>query len=120
MQLLSTLNSLDNVADGSTRKLLKTATSSGSGNAVTAVNISGDTLTYTKGESFTKASILPNDAGEIKTKYRIAQKGYTGGNTTYWYYPICTLPADKPLLTFAQSIGLILYPTILSNTRLAC
>ena len=95
MQLLSTLNSLDNVADGSTRKLLKTATSSGSGNAVTAVSISGDTLTYTKGESFTKASILPNDAGEIKTKYRIAQKGNTGGNTTYWYYPICTLPADN-------------------------
>ena len=52
MQLLSTLNSLDNVADGSTRKLLTTATSSGSGNAVTAVSISGDTLTYTKGSSF--------------------------------------------------------------------
>lgn len=52
MQLLSTLNSLDNVADGSTRKLLKTATSSGSGNAVTAVSISGDTLTYTLGSSF--------------------------------------------------------------------
>ena len=52
MQLLSTLNSLDNVADGSTRKLLKTATSSGSGNAVTAVSISGDTLTYTKGSTF--------------------------------------------------------------------
>ena len=95
MQLLSTLNSLDNVADGSTRKLLTTATSSGSGNAVTAVSISGDTLTYTKGESFTKASILPNDAGEIKTKYRIAQKGYTGGSSIYWYYPICVLPADN-------------------------
>lgn len=52
MQLLSTLNSLDNVADGSTRKLLTTATSSGSGNAVTAVSISGDTLTYTKGSTF--------------------------------------------------------------------
>ena len=95
MQLLSTLNSLDNVADGSTRKLLKTATSSGSGNAVTAVSISGDTLTYTKGETFTKASVIPNDAGEIKTRYRIAQKGYTGSNTTYWYYPICVLPADN-------------------------
>lgn len=95
MQLLSKLNSLDNVADGSTRKLLTTATSSGSGNAVTAVSISGDTLTYTKGETFTKASVIPNDAGEIKTKYRIAQKGYTGGNTTYWYYPICTLPIDN-------------------------
>ncbi|MEE3417743.1 MAG: hypothetical protein VZQ62_00220 [Methanosphaera sp.] len=52
MQLLSKLNSLDNVADGSTRKLLTTATSSGSGNAVTAVSISGDTLTYTKGSTF--------------------------------------------------------------------
>lgn len=52
MQLLSSLTSLDNVADGSTRKLLKTATSSGSGNAVTAVSISGDTLTYTLGSSF--------------------------------------------------------------------
>lgn len=95
MQLLSTLNSLDNVADGSTRKLLTTATSSGSGNAVTAVSISGDTLTYTKGETFTKASVIPNDAGEIKTRYRIAQKGYTGSNTTYWYYPICVLPTDN-------------------------
>lgn len=56
MQLLSTLNSLDNVADGSTRKLLKTATSSGSGNAVTAVSISGDKLTYTKGATFLETS----------------------------------------------------------------
>ncbi len=95
MQLLSTLNSLDNVADGSTRKLLKTATSSGSGNAVTAVSISGDTLTYTKGTNFTLASVLPNDAGEIKTRYRVSQKGYTGSASTYWYYPICTLPADN-------------------------
>lgn len=56
MQLLSTLNSLDNVADGSTRKLLTTATSSGSGNAVTAVSISGDTLNYTLGETFALAN----------------------------------------------------------------
>ena len=26
----------------------------------------------------TSASVLPNDSGEIKTKYRCAQKGYTG------------------------------------------
>ena len=32
----------------------------------------------------------------------------------------CTLPADSPLFTFFQSTGLILYPTILSNTLLAC
>lgn len=54
MKLLSTLSNLDNVADGSSRKILKTATSSGSGNAVTAVSISGDTLTYTKGLNFLK------------------------------------------------------------------
>lgn len=93
MQLLSTLSSLDNVADGSTRKLLKTATSSGSGNAVTAVSISGDTLTYTKGQNFTLASVLPNDAGEIKTRLRVNKKGNSDSAT--WYYPICTLPADN-------------------------
>ena len=32
----------------------------------------------------------------------------------------CTLPADNPLFTFAQSRGLIEYPTIRSNTLLAC
>ena len=31
-----------------------------------------------------------------------------------------TLPADNPFLTFFHNTGLILYPTILSNTRLAC
>ena len=32
----------------------------------------------------------------------------------------CTRPADSPLFTFFQSTGLILYPTILSKTLLAC
>ena len=32
----------------------------------------------------------------------------------------CTLPADNPLFTFFHKTGLILYPTILSNTLLAC
>ena len=32
----------------------------------------------------------------------------------------CTLPADSPLFTFFHSSGLILYPTILSSTLLAC
>ena len=32
----------------------------------------------------------------------------------------CTLPADNPRFTFFQRTGLILYPTILSRTRLAC
>lgn len=66
MQLLSKLDSLDNVADGSTRKLLKTATSSGSGNAVTAVSISGDTLTYTKGSSFALSNHTHDEATTSK------------------------------------------------------
>lgn len=62
MQLLSKLNSLDNVADGSTRKLLKTATSSGSGSAVTAITISGDTLTYEK-KPLTELILSSNGSG---------------------------------------------------------
>lgn len=40
----------------------------------------------------TLTSVMPNDAGEVKTKYRIAQKGYAG--TATWYYKICDLPAN--------------------------
>ena len=49
MKLLSTLDSLDNVQDGSTRKLITKTESSGAGNVVTSVSVSGDTITYTKG-----------------------------------------------------------------------
>ena len=35
----------------------------------------------------------PN-GGELKTKYRIAKKDYTGGASTYWYYEICKLPKN--------------------------
>lgn len=52
MKVLSKLDSLDNIQDGNTRKLITKATSSGSGNAVTAVSVSGDTITYTKGSTF--------------------------------------------------------------------
>ena len=31
----------------------------------------------------TRTSVMPNDNGEIKTKYRIAKKDYTGGVSTY-------------------------------------
>ena len=72
MQLLSTLNSLDNVADGSTRKLLTTATSSGSGNAVTAVSISGDTLTYTKGSTFSLSNHTHDNATISKAGFMSA------------------------------------------------
>ena len=49
MKLLTELDSLDNVKDGETRKLVTKATSSGSGNVVSSVSVSGDTVTYTKG-----------------------------------------------------------------------
>lgn len=31
----------------------------------------------------TRTTVIPNDNGEIKTKYRIAKKDYTGGASTY-------------------------------------
>lgn len=41
----------------------------------------------------TNTSVLPNDGGEIKTKFRMAQKGHTDTNT--WYYPIFKFPANN-------------------------
>ena len=43
--------------------------------------------------SKTNTSVLPNDGGEIKTKFRMSQKGYTNG--AIWYYPLCKLPKDN-------------------------
>lgn len=42
----------------------------------------------------TSASVLPNDAGEIKTKFRISNKGNTGSGKPSWYYPLVKLPKD--------------------------
>ena len=81
MKVLSKLNSLDNIQDGNTRKLITKTTSSGNGNAVTAVSVSGDTITYTKGSEFalssavqTKTSDLTNDSNFI------TNTGDTSGN----------------------------------------
>lgn len=41
----------------------------------------------------TEISVLPNDTGEIKTKFRISKKGSNG--TTIWYYPLLKLPANN-------------------------
>ena len=41
----------------------------------------------------TATSVLPNNNGEVKTKFRMAQKGYTNGAT--WYYKICDLPVNN-------------------------
>ena len=43
----------------------------------------------------TSIDVLPNDNGEIKTKFRITKRGYTGGNTTFWYFPLVKLPIDN-------------------------
>ena len=48
MKILSKMDSLDNVQDGATRKLITKTTSSGTGNVVSSVSVSGDTITYTK------------------------------------------------------------------------
>ena len=49
MKVLSKLNSLDNVNDGDTRKLITKTSESGTGNVVSSINVSGDTISYTKG-----------------------------------------------------------------------
>ena len=41
----------------------------------------------------TNTSVLPNDSGDIKTKFRIAEKGYTQNAT--WYFPILKFPANN-------------------------
>ena len=41
----------------------------------------------------TNTSVLPNDVGDIKTKFRIAEKGYTQNAT--WYFPILKFPANN-------------------------
>lgn len=49
MKVLSKLNSLDNVNDGDTRKLITKTSESGAGNVVSSISVSGDTISYTKG-----------------------------------------------------------------------
>ena len=45
--------------------------------------------------AYTPVSVLPADNGEIKTKYRIAQKGDAGRTAgSYRYYKICNLPTN--------------------------
>lgn len=52
--------------------------------------------TYTYSEVGAASSdIYPNDSGDIKTKNRISLKGYTGSNSTIWYYKLLRLPADN-------------------------
>ena len=49
MKILSKMDSLDNVQDGNTRKLITKTSNSGSGNVVSSISVSGDTVSYVKG-----------------------------------------------------------------------
>lgn len=40
----------------------------------------------------TNTSVMPNDGGDIKTKFRMSHKDYTSGEQ--WYFPICKFPTD--------------------------
>lgn len=45
--------------------------------------------------NYTATSVVPNNSGEIKTKYRVAQKGDAGRTAgSYWYYKLCDLPTN--------------------------
>jgi hypothetical protein len=45
--------------------------------------------------NYTSTSVLPNNSGEVKTKYRVAQKGDAGRTDGYyWYYKLCDLPTN--------------------------
>ena len=50
--------------------------------------------TYTIQDKMAIPTAEGANAGELKTKYRIAKKDYTGGASTYWYYEICKLPKN--------------------------
>lgn len=46
------------------------------------INVGGTTYDI-RDAGATRTTVIPNDNGEIKTKYRLAKKDYTGGGTTY-------------------------------------
>ena len=60
---------------------------------ITQINVGGTTYDIVDAGA-TRTTVMPNDSGEIKTKYRIAKKDYTGKAGTYWYYEICKLPKN--------------------------
>lgn len=64
--------------------------------AGTNVSVKGlGSAAYTNFTAYTPSSVFPANNGEIKTKYRIAQKGDAGRTAgTYWYYKICDLPRN--------------------------
>jgi hypothetical protein len=58
MQILNKLEGLDNIEDGTTRKLITKVSKSGDGNVMTSIEISGDTLSYNTANCVASTSIV--------------------------------------------------------------
>lgn len=80
---------LDGIAAGATKISVDSSLSSSS------TNPPQNKVVKAAIDAKTNSSILPNDSGEIKTKFRCAQKGYTGTGNPAWYYPLCKFPVNN-------------------------
>ena len=65
-----------------------------SGNSLDEVNVK-DEIARNVLAGKTDTSVLPNDNGEIKTKFRAAVRGYTGEGNPVWYYKLAQLPESN-------------------------
>lgn len=81
---------------------VQTFTANQSSNVTANITVPTKTSDLTNDSNFitdvsnkTDTSVLPNDNGEIKTKFRISNKGYTGSGNPNWYYKLCELPTDN-------------------------
>lgn len=86
---ISSINGLSTALDGKQSSL-----------STTQLNAVNSGITSTKVSTYdgyasgkTNSSVVPNNSGEIKTKFRCSQKGYTSSAT--WYYKLCTLPINN-------------------------
>lgn len=81
MKVLNNLDSLDNIQDGNTRKLITKVSSSGSGNAVSGISVSGDTINFTKTNA-KGIGAIPKEFGESAVS---ATAGDTISSVNYGY-----------------------------------
>lgn len=58
MQILNKLEGLDNIEDGTTRKLITKVSKSGNGNVMTSIEISGDTISYSATDCIVSTSVV--------------------------------------------------------------
>lgn len=89
--------SWDNTGKYDTQLYIPNASTVNGGRPQIRFNDNKDTWTswkslalYADTENKTNTSVFPNNSGHIKSKYRVATRGYTAGDT--WYYPLCKLP----------------------------